>query len=54
MSHTLKSLEDLGTLPPEKSSSGDFNFAKRIEWFLKLEVILAKLLSYLKKLEFGT
>ena len=49
MSHTLKSLEDLGTLPPEKSSSGDFNFAKRIEWFLKLEVILAKIIELSKR-----
>jgi hypothetical protein len=45
MNHTLKSLEDLGLLPPEKLSSGQFNYAKQIEWFLKLEVILAKIVE---------
>ena len=45
MNYNLKALEDLGTLPPEKMSNGHFNYAKRIEWFLKLEVILGKILD---------
>ena len=45
MSFQLISLEDMGMLPADRNSTGQFNFAKKIEWFLKLEVILAKILD---------
>ena len=45
MNHNLQALEDLGMLPHEKLSNGLFNHAKQIEWFLKLEVILGKILD---------
>ena len=45
MTYNLKALEDLGTLPPEKLSNGQYNYAKQIEWFLKFEVILGKILD---------
>ena len=45
MGYNLKALEDLGTLPPEKLSSGHYNYNKQIEWYLKLEVILGKILD---------
>ena len=49
MAHNLRALEDLGTLPPEKSPSGQFNFTRRIEWLLKLDVILGKILDLSKR-----
>ena len=49
MSFNLKAMEDLGTLPPERMPGGQLNFAKRIEWFLKLEVILEKILDLSKR-----
>lgn len=45
MNFHLKALEDLGTLPPERLPGGQLNFARRIEWLLKLEVILGKILE---------
>ena len=45
MNHTLKALEDLGAMPSDKLPNGHFNHAKQIEWFLKLEVILAKIID---------
>ena len=45
MAFQLKSLDDLGTLPSEKLSSGQHSYTRRIEWYLKLEVILAKILD---------
>ena len=45
MNHTLKALEDLGSLPPEKLPNGHYNYAKQIEWYLKLEVILGKIID---------
>ena len=45
MAFNLKALDDIGTLPPEKIQNGQYNYAKRIEWFLKLEVILSKILD---------
>ena len=45
MNHNLKALEDLGTMPLDKLSNGQFNYSKKIEWLLKLEVILGKILE---------
>ena len=45
MNHNLKALEELGTLPPDRLPTGQPNFTKKIEWFLKLEVILGKIIS---------
>ena len=45
MNHTLKALEELGLLPPDKLSSGQYNYAKQIEWLLRLEVILTKIID---------
>ena len=45
MAFNLKALEDLGTLPSEKLPNGQFSYAKRIEWLLKLEVIIGKILD---------
>ena len=49
MGHSLKALEDLGVLPPEKTSTGQFNYSKQIEWYLKLEVVLNKILELSKR-----
>ena len=38
-------MEDLGTLPPERTANGLFNYHKQIEWYLRLEVILGKILE---------
>ena len=48
MAHSLKSLEDLGTLPPEKLNN-QYNYARQIEFYLKLEVILGKILELSKR-----
>ena len=45
MNFNLKALEDLGSLPPDKQPGGQPNFARRIEWLLKLEVILGKIID---------
>ena len=45
MGYNLKALEDLGTMPSEKLPNGNLSYAKKIEWLLKLEVILAKILD---------
>ena len=45
MAFQLQALEDLGTLPAEKLPNGQYSFVRRIEWFLKLEVILGKILN---------
>ena len=45
MNFNLTDLEELGTLPPERLPNGQLNFAKKIEWLLKLEVILGKILD---------
>ena len=39
MTYNLKALEDLGFFPSEKQNNGKVNYARRIEWFLKLEVL---------------
>ena len=49
MNFNLKALEDLGTLPTEKLPNGQLNFARKIEWLLKLEVILGKILELSKR-----
>ena len=49
MAFNLKALEDLGFLPPDKLPSGQFSFGRRIEWLLKLEVILAKIIELSKR-----
>ena len=49
MGHTLKALEDLGTMPSEKLPSGQYSYTRRIEWLLKLEVILAKIIELSKR-----
>ena len=49
MGHNLKLLDDLGMLPPEKVNGSQFNYAKQIEWYLKLEVILNKILELSKR-----
>ena len=49
MAFNLKSLEDLGQLPSEKSHNGQYNYARQIEWYLKLEVILTKILDLSKR-----
>ena len=41
----LKALDDLGTMPPDKAANGQLTYTRRIEWFLKLEVILGKILE---------
>ena len=38
MNFNLKAMEDLGTLPPDRLPNSQPNFAKKIEWFLKLEI----------------
>ena len=45
MAYQLRALEELGTIPPEKLPNGHINYSKRIEWFLKLEVILSKIIE---------
>ena len=45
MNHTLRAMEDLGLLPPDKLPNGHYNYAKQIEWFSKLEVILTKIID---------
>ena len=45
MDFNLKSLVDLGMMPPDKLPNGQPNFAKKIEWLLKMEVILAKIIE---------
>ena len=45
MAFQIKAVEELGMLPSEKTAAGQYNFSKRIEWFLKLEVILAKIID---------
>ena len=49
MGFNLKALEDLGTMPSEKLANGQLSYSKRIEWLLKLEVILAKILDLSKR-----
>ena len=49
MGFHIKALEDLGMLPPEKTGNGQFNYSKQIEWYLKLEVILNKILELSKR-----
>ena len=48
MGYNIKALEDLGMLPPEKTAMG-FNYIRQIEWYLKLEVILGKILELSKR-----
>ena len=45
MNFQLKALEDLGTMPSEKLANGQLNYSRKIEWLLKLEVILGKILD---------
>ena len=45
MGYNIKALEDIGTLPPEKTASEQFNYNRQIEWYLRLEVILGKILE---------
>ena len=45
MAFNIKALEDLGTMPSEKLASGQLSYTKRIEWLLRLEVILEKILD---------
>ena len=45
MNFNLKALEDLGTMPSEKLPNGQLSYTKKIEWLLKLEVILAKIID---------
>ena len=49
MAYQIKALEDLGMMPPDKQANGQLNYTKRIEWFLKLEVILGKILELSKR-----
>ena len=49
MSHNIKALEDLGMMPSEKLPSGQLSYTKKIEWLLKLEVILDKILDLSKR-----
>ena len=45
MNYNLKALEDLGSMPSEKLPNGQLSYAKKIEWLLKLEVILGKIID---------
>ena len=49
MGFNIKALEDLGMLPPEKGTNGQYNYGNQIEWYLKLEVILSKILELSKR-----
>jgi hypothetical protein len=49
MSYNLKAIDDLGTMPPDRQANGQLNYSRRIEWFLKLEVILGKILELSKR-----
>ena len=49
MSHQIKALEDLGMMPSEKLSTGQLSYTKKIEWLLRLEVILDKILDLSKR-----
>ena len=49
MNFNLKALEDLGIMPSEKLSNGLLNYSRKIEWLLKLEVILGKILELSKR-----
>ena len=45
MAFNLKALDDLGMMPSDKLASGQLSYSRRIEWLLKLEVILGKILE---------
>ena len=45
MSFHIKALEDLGNYPSERLANGLLSYSKQIEWLLKLEVILGKILD---------
>ena len=49
MAYQLKALEDIGMMPSDKQSNGQLCYTRRIEWFLKLEVILGKILELSKR-----
>ena len=45
MAFNLKAIDEIGMMPSDKLASGQLSYSRRIEWFLKLEVILAKILQ---------
>ena len=49
MNFNLKALEELGMMPSEKLPNGQLSYTKKIEWLLRLEVILAKILDLSKR-----
>ena len=45
MAYQLKALDDIGMMPADKQANGQLSYTRRIEWLLKLEVILGKILE---------
>ena len=45
MAYQLKGLDDIGMMPADKQANGQLSYTRRIEWLLRLEVILGKILE---------